>query len=76
MRAPNATEADLVKLPQSGRIAMNEIIGTASDQTDASMRVVVIAFPADRNQFVVEIGDASVPDHRRVRTAPRTDRFL
>jgi GntR family transcriptional regulator len=61
VRAPDATEADFFKLPQDGRVAVFEIFRTAFDQTGTPMRVTVTVFPTDRNQFIVEIGDAPEP---------------
>lgn len=60
VRAPNAVEADFFKLPPDGRASVFENFRTAFDQTGIPMRITVTAFPVDRNQFIVEIGD--VPD--------------
>lgn len=57
VRAPDATEAGFFQLPDDGRVGVFEIFRTAFDQTGAPMRVTVTAFPTDRNQFIVEIGD-------------------
>lgn len=60
VRAPNAFEADFFKVPADGRIAMYEILRTAFDGNGRPMRLTVTVLPADRNQFVVNVGD--VPD--------------
>jgi GntR family transcriptional regulator len=60
VRAPNAFEADFFKVPTDGRIAMYEILRTAFDGNGRPMRLTVTVLPADRNQFVVNVGD--VPD--------------
>ena len=39
---------------------MFEIFRTGFDQTGTPLRVTVTVWPADRNQFIVDIGD--VPD--------------
>jgi GntR family transcriptional regulator len=57
VRAPNATEADFFKLPMDGRVPMYEIFRTAFDGNGAPMRLTVTVYPADRNQFIVNIGD-------------------
>jgi GntR family transcriptional regulator len=62
VRAPNATEADFFKLPQDGRVAMYEIIRTAFDGNGQPMRLTVTVYPADRNQFVLNVGDVPQPD--------------
>jgi GntR family transcriptional regulator len=60
VRTPNATEADFFKLPPDGRIPMYEITRTAYDGNKQPMRLTVTVYPADRNQFIVDVGD--VPD--------------
>ena len=60
VRAPNAFEADFFKLPPDGRVSMYEIFRTAFDGNGIPMRLTVTVFPADRNQFIINVGD--VPD--------------
>ena len=57
MRAPNATEADFFKLPSDGRVPMYEITRTAYDGNGVPMRLTLTVYPADRNQFVLNVGD-------------------
>ena len=57
VRAPNATEADFFRLPQDGRVGVLETIRIAFDQVGKPIRLTNTVFPADRNQFLVEIGD-------------------
>lgn len=57
VRAPNATEADFFKLSPDGRVAIFEIFRTAFDGNKAPMRLTVTVYPADRNQFIVNIGE-------------------
>jgi GntR family transcriptional regulator len=63
MRAPNAIEAEFFKLPSDGRVPMYEITRTAYDGNGQPMRVTVTVYPADRNQFIVNVGQVphSVP---------------
>jgi DNA-binding GntR family transcriptional regulator len=56
VRAPNAVEADFFKLSSDGRVPMYEITRTAYDGNGQPMRVTVTVYPADRNQFVVNVG--------------------
>jgi GntR family transcriptional regulator len=56
VRAPNPSEADFFKLPSDGRVPMYEITRTAYDGNGQPMRVTVIVYPADRNQFIVNVG--------------------
>jgi GntR family transcriptional regulator len=57
VRAPNPIEADFFKLPADGRIPMAEITRTAFDGNGQPMRFTVTVCPADRNQFIVDVGD-------------------
>jgi GntR family transcriptional regulator len=61
VRAPNATEADFFKLPSDGRVPIYEKTRTAYDGNGNPMRVTVAVYPADRNQFVVNIGMVPEP---------------
>ncbi|MDQ2811677.1 MAG: GntR family transcriptional regulator [Actinomycetota bacterium] len=61
VRAPNPTEADFFKLSQDGRVAVYEIFRTAFDGNGQPMRLTVTVFPADRNQFIVNVGDPPPP---------------
>jgi GntR family transcriptional regulator len=57
VRVPNATEAEFFKLPADGRVAMYEIFRTAFDGNGQPMRLTITVYPADRNQFIVDVGD-------------------
>jgi GntR family transcriptional regulator len=57
VRAPNPTEADFFKLPSDGRVPIYEISRTAYDGNGQPMRVTMIVYPADRNQFIVNVGE-------------------
>ena len=56
VRAPNPSEADFFKLPPDGRVPMYEISRTAFDGNGQPMRLTVTVYPADRNQFLLEVG--------------------
>jgi GntR family transcriptional regulator len=74
VRAPDANEAAFFKIPEDGRIAVFETLRTGYDQHGKPLRLTITAYPADRNQFVMNVGD--VPPGRTA-TAPReasTDR--
>lgn len=57
VRAPNATEADFFKLAADGRVSMYEIFRTAFDEDGRPIRLTVTVCPADRNQFILEVGE-------------------
>ena len=61
VRAPSATEADFFKLAQDGRVPVYEIFRTAFDGNEQAMRLTVTVFPADRNQFIVNVGEVPPP---------------
>jgi GntR family transcriptional regulator len=56
VRAPSAAEADFFKLPPDGRISVYEIFRTAFDGNGQPMRHTVTIYPADRNQFIINVG--------------------
>jgi len=57
-RSPDPNEQDFFGLAHDA--AVFELFRTAFDQTGTPLRVTVTVFPADRNQFIVNVGD--VPD--------------
>jgi GntR family transcriptional regulator len=60
VRPPDETEATFFKLPDDGRIAVFETFRTAFDKNNGPFRLTVSVFPADRNQFVINVGDVQV----------------
>ena len=60
VRAPNSAEVEFFKLPPDGRVVVYEIFRTAFDGNLNPIRLTITVFPADRNQFVVNVG--RVPD--------------
>jgi GntR family transcriptional regulator len=67
VRAPNGNEAAFFKIPEDGRIAVFETLRTGYDQRGKPLRLTVTTYPADRNQFVMNVGE--VPPERGT-TAP------
>jgi GntR family transcriptional regulator len=55
VRAPDANEAQFFALPPDGRVAVFETFRTSYDQDGRPIRVTVTVYPADRNQFVIEM---------------------
>jgi GntR family transcriptional regulator len=68
VRVPNPIEADFFNLPPDGRVAMFEIFRTAFDGNGQPMRLTITVYPADRNQFIVNVGQ--VPDQYHQHTEP------
>lgn len=61
MRMPDASEAAFFLLPDDGRVPVFEIQRTAYDGQGRPIRLTVTTYPADRNQFVLNIGDVPFP---------------
>jgi GntR family transcriptional regulator len=57
VRPPNPNEAEFFKLPSDGRVPMYEMTRTAYDGNGQPMRVSVTVYPADRNQFIINVGE-------------------
>jgi GntR family transcriptional regulator len=62
VRTPYPTEADFFRLPADGRVPIYEITRTAYDGNGQPMRVTVTVYPADRNQFIVNVGQVPGTD--------------
>jgi GntR family transcriptional regulator len=57
VRAPDVEETRFFKLPDDGRISVVETRRTAYDDQGLPIRLTVSVYPADRNQFAVNVGD-------------------
>jgi len=55
VRAPDSTETSFFALPADGRVAIVETIRTSYDQNGQPIRVTVTVYPADRNEFVINV---------------------
>ena len=62
VRPPAAREAAFFNLPPDGRVAVIETIRTVFDQTGTPIRVTATVYPADRNQFIMTVGEVPMPD--------------
>jgi GntR family transcriptional regulator len=61
VRAPDVNELTFFRIPGDGRVPVFAIFRTAFDQSGNPMRVTVSVFPADRNQFIVDVGNLPAP---------------
>jgi GntR family transcriptional regulator len=57
VRAPDSVESVFFKLPDDGRISVIETRRTAFDEQGTPVRLTVSVYPADRNQFAVNVGE-------------------
>ena len=71
VRTPNLVEAAFFKLSPDGRVPVYEIFRTAFDRNGQPMRLTITVFPADRNQFIFNVGQVPPP-----RTAPDAAKSL
>ena len=60
-RAPDSNEQGFFRISHDA--TMFEIFRTGFDQHGTPMRVTVTVFPADRNQFIVNVGDVPGPQY-------------
>jgi GntR family transcriptional regulator len=56
VRPPDANETDFFRLPDNGRIAVLETFRTGFEESGKPIRLTVTTYPADRNQFVMNVG--------------------
>lgn len=56
VRPPDAIEARFFGLPDDGRVAVIETRRTAFDESGTPFRLTVSVYPADRNEFAVNVG--------------------
>jgi GntR family transcriptional regulator len=61
VRVPDANEQALFGLARDA--AVFEVFRTGFDQTGTPLRVTVTVRPADRNQFIVNVGDVTDPEY-------------
>jgi len=57
VRAPDVNEASFFGLPDDGRVSVIATRRTAFDKAGKSIRLTVSVYPADRNEFVINVGD-------------------
>jgi GntR family transcriptional regulator len=55
VRTPNTTEVSFFRIPEDGRVAVFENFRTSYDPDGRPIRVTVTVYPADRNQFVIDV---------------------
>lgn len=60
VRAPDENEIAFFRLPADGRISVFEIYRTAFDEDGHRIRLTITVYPADRNRFVINVGDVPV----------------
>jgi GntR family transcriptional regulator len=56
VRAPDRTEVAYFRLPDDGRVSVIEVRRTAVDDQGRPLRLTISVYPADRNQFAINVG--------------------
>jgi GntR family transcriptional regulator len=60
VRSPNPVETRFFDLPSDGRIQVIEIFRDAFDQHQNRVRVTVTVYRADRNRFIINVGNVPI----------------
>jgi GntR family transcriptional regulator len=60
-RSPDQNEQVFFRIPHDATVFV--IFRTGFDETGTPMRVTETVFPADRNQFIVDVGDVPEPEY-------------
>jgi GntR family transcriptional regulator len=71
VRAPNETETSVFKLPDDGRVAVLETRRTGYDRSGKPFVLTISVYPADRNEFVIDVGD--VPEEAATSAVSKGD---
>lgn len=70
-RVPDTNEQSFFEIAHDATVF--EIFRTGFDQTGTPLRVTVTVWPADRNQFIVNIGDVPGPEYLQADKTDETD---
>jgi GntR family transcriptional regulator len=62
VRTPDETEMGFFKLPADGRVPVFEIFRVGYSQDGERFRLTITVYPADRNRFLIKVGDVPSRD--------------
>lgn len=62
VRKPDSTETDFFGIPSDGRVEMTEIYRVGFDQHHNRVRLTITVYRADRNRFVINVGDVPISE--------------
>jgi len=62
VRTPDETEIRFFKLPGDGRVPVFEIFRVGYSQEGERFRLTITVYPADRNRFLIKVGDVPSRD--------------
>ena len=63
VRKPNQIETEFFGIPSDGRIEMTEIYRVAFDQHHNRVRLTVTVYRADRNRFIIKVGEVPINEN-------------
>jgi GntR family transcriptional regulator len=62
VRKPDPNETEFFGIPSDGRVEMTEIYRVGFDQHQNRVRLTITVYRADRNRFVINVGDVPVSE--------------
>ena len=62
VRPPDENEITFFRLPADGRVQVFEIFRTGFAEDGSRIRLTVTVYPADRNRFLVNVGEVPGAD--------------
>jgi len=62
VRKPDATETEFFGIPSDGRVEVTEIYRVGFDQHHNRVRLTITVYRADRNRFVINVGDVPMSE--------------
>jgi GntR family transcriptional regulator len=62
VRKPDPTETEFFGIPSDGRVEVTEIYRVAFDQHENRVRLTITVYRADRNRFVINVGDVPISE--------------
>jgi len=57
VRKPNPTETEFFRIPSDGSVEVTQIYRVAFDQHENRVRLTITVYRADRNRFIIIVGD-------------------
>jgi DNA-binding GntR family transcriptional regulator len=65
VRKPDPTETEFFGIPSDGRVEVTQIYRVAFDQHHNRVRLTITVYRADRNRFVINVGDVPISENLR-----------
>ena len=62
VRKPDSIETEFFGIPSDGRVEVTEIYRVAFDQHHNRVRMTITVYRADRNRFVINVGDVPISE--------------